>query len=210
MLFRGACGQASVCPHLAQSCRLVRCSKVVSNLMNTGHYGSRRDGDDDGGHPPRGADTSAPEGRFAGCSAGVSKGGATIAVSMAIDRPRAIGDAPAGPERSGGWRRKTFLPREEWAKPRGRKSRRGRCGKTIEAQPILRPDQAIKRPPGHVPDDLQGEDMVDKVSVVTECEGGTSIPRPRYLMAVISALVTAPPFTQRVASNGLNCGAFPP
>jgi hypothetical protein len=30
---------------------------------------------------------------------------ATIAVSMAIDRPQAIDDAPVGPERSGGWRR---------------------------------------------------------------------------------------------------------
>jgi hypothetical protein len=32
---------------------------------------------------------------------------AIIAVSMAIDRPQAIGDAPAGPERSGGWRPRT-------------------------------------------------------------------------------------------------------
>jgi hypothetical protein len=34
---------------------------------------------------------------------------ATIAISMAIDRPQAIGDAPAGPERSGGWQRRDFL-----------------------------------------------------------------------------------------------------
>jgi hypothetical protein len=34
---------------------------------------------------------------------------------MAIKRPQAIDDAPAGPERSGGWRQETFLPREEWA-----------------------------------------------------------------------------------------------
>src|SRR6476659_5072699 len=38
-------------------------------------------------------------------------------------RPRTIGDAPEGPERSGGRFRSDFLgPREEWAKPRGRKS----------------------------------------------------------------------------------------
>src|SRR6202790_3651747 len=41
---------------------------------------------------------------------------ATTAASMAIGRPEALDDAPArGPERSGGWRRGTFLPREEWA-----------------------------------------------------------------------------------------------
>src|SRR5258707_11125467 len=34
---------------------------------------------------------------------------ATIAASMAIDRPQAIADAPLGPERSGGWRRRDFL-----------------------------------------------------------------------------------------------------
>src|SRR5262249_28625550 len=45
------------------------------------------------------------------------------------ERPRTIGDAPEGPERSGGRRRSDFLgPREEWAKPRGRKSLRRRCG----------------------------------------------------------------------------------
>src|SRR5712664_3154388 len=31
----------------------------------------------------------------------------------------------------------TFLPREEWAKPRGRKSHRRRCGQAIEAQPAF-------------------------------------------------------------------------
>jgi hypothetical protein len=49
---------------------------------------------------------------------------ATTAASMAIDRPKTIGDAPA---RLAGWSvaedagAATFLAREEWAKPRGRK-----------------------------------------------------------------------------------------
>src|SRR5208337_2058324 len=61
---------------------------------------------------------------------------ATTAASMAIGKPKAIDDAPAGrgPHRACamGWPQgrseaedgvgKTFLPREEWAKPRGRKS----------------------------------------------------------------------------------------
>src|SRR5579883_482028 len=34
----------------------------------------------------------------------------------------------------------TFLPREEWAKPRGRKSRRGRCGLGGRGAAGLRPD----------------------------------------------------------------------
>src|SRR5579871_3961429 len=34
---------------------------------------------------------------------------ATIAASMAIDRPQSIDAAPLGPERSGGWRRRDFL-----------------------------------------------------------------------------------------------------
>src|SRR5579883_2644016 len=34
----------------------------------------------------------------------------------------------------------TFLPREEWAKPRGRKSRRGRCGSGDRGAAGLRPD----------------------------------------------------------------------
>jgi len=38
-----------------------------------------------------------------------------------------------GPERSGGWQRKTFLVREEWAKPRGRKSRVAIAAEAIEA-----------------------------------------------------------------------------
>src|SRR5258708_34352194 len=73
---------------------------------------------------------------------------ATIAASMAIDRPQAIDDAPAGPECSGGWRRRDFLgsrgmgepgsPRAWEARggePGGRKAHRRHCGKAIGAQP---------------------------------------------------------------------------
>ena len=37
----------------------------------------------------------------------------------------------------------TFLPREEWAKPRGRKSQRRCCGSDDRGEAGLRPDQAI-------------------------------------------------------------------
>jgi hypothetical protein len=40
----------------------------------------------------------------------------------------------------------TFLPREEWAKPRGRKSRRRRCGSGDRGAAVLRLDQAMERP----------------------------------------------------------------
>jgi hypothetical protein len=40
----------------------------------------------------------------------------------------------------------TFLPREEWAKPRGRKSCRRRCGSGDRGAAVLRLDQAIERP----------------------------------------------------------------
>src|SRR5229473_1203796 len=82
---------------------------------------------------------------------------ATIAASMAIDRPQAIDAAPLGAgaqrrmaaERPPPSRGHAFLPREEWAqpgsprlrggKPRGRKSRRRHCGKAIEAcRPVAR------------------------------------------------------------------------
>jgi hypothetical protein len=61
---------------------------------------------------------------------------ATIAVSMAIKRPQAVDDAPvrAGAQRRMAGERLSCL-REEWAKPRGRKSQRRHCGKAIEAQP---------------------------------------------------------------------------
>src|SRR5262249_56292005 len=40
----------------------------------------------------------------------------------------------------------TFLPREEWAKPRGRKSIRRRCGSDDRGAAGLRPDRAIAEP----------------------------------------------------------------
>jgi hypothetical protein len=80
---------------------------------------------------------------------------ATIAVSMAIKRPQAIDDAPV---RAVAQRRMTAQQlsclREEWAKPRGRKSRCRHCGKAIEAQPScgqiapsMRPRRSCARRP---------------------------------------------------------------
>jgi len=71
---------------------------------------------------------------------------ATTAASMAMDRPRAIGDAPA--LRAGAqWRtplwRLSCLARNG-RKPRGRKSHRRRCGSDDRGAAALRPDQAIK------------------------------------------------------------------
>src|SRR6476646_5469259 len=43
-------------------------------------------------------------------------------------------------------RGETFLPREEWAKPRGRKSRPRHCGSGDRGAAGLRPDQANERP----------------------------------------------------------------
>src|SRR5216684_5065861 len=40
----------------------------------------------------------------------------------------------------------TFLPREEWAKPRGRKSHQRRCGPGDRGAAALRLDQAKERP----------------------------------------------------------------
>src|SRR6516225_3426071 len=40
----------------------------------------------------------------------------------------------------------TFLPREEWAKPRGRKSHRRHCGTGDRGADVLWPDQAIRGP----------------------------------------------------------------
>lgn len=40
----------------------------------------------------------------------------------------------------------TFLPREEWAKPRGRKSNRRRCSSGDRGAAVLRLDQAKERP----------------------------------------------------------------
>src|SRR5258708_5239045 len=48
------------------------------------------------------------------------------------DRRRTRSPGRSAAEDGGG---ETFLAREEWAKPRGRKSHRHRCGQAIEAQP---------------------------------------------------------------------------
>jgi hypothetical protein len=70
---------------------------------------------------------------------------ATTAASMAICRPKAIDDAPplgrSAAEDGGG---ETFLPREEWAKPGGRNSRRRHCGTGDRGAAVLRPDRAIR------------------------------------------------------------------
>ena len=50
----------------------------------------------------------------------------------------------------------TFLPREEWAKPRGRKSRRRRCGSGDRGAAVLRLDQAKERPCGRTPNSILG------------------------------------------------------
>src|SRR5579871_4474312 len=77
---------------------------------------------------------------------------------MAIDRPQAIDDAPV---RAGAQRRmaaeglscparngRASVPRALFLargrEPRGRKSRRRHCGKTIEAPAVLGPDHAIE------------------------------------------------------------------
>ena len=51
----------------------------------------------------------------------------------------------AGRSVSGGWQREAFLPREEWAKPRGRKPIRGHCGIDDRGAAGLRRDQAKER-----------------------------------------------------------------
>src|SRR6186713_1645169 len=70
---------------------------------------------------------------------------ATTAASMAIWRPRTIGDAPAGgPERSRGRCCGDFLASRGMGRtPRGRKSHQRRCGSDDRGEAGLRPDQAI-------------------------------------------------------------------
>src|SRR5712692_6908077 len=48
----------------------------------------------------------------------------------------------------------TFLAREEWAQPRGRKSRRRHCGKAIEALPSCGQITPSRGRAGRVPDSL--------------------------------------------------------
>src|SRR5713101_3574063 len=85
---------------------------------------------------------------------------ATTAASMAIVRPQAIDDAPAGPERSGGWRRRDFLGSRgmgEPGSPRAWGAGWQAQGKKVSPPPlrqgdrgaaVLWPDHAIKRPRG--------------------------------------------------------------
>src|SRR5262249_6269392 len=63
------------------------------------------------------------------------------------DRRRTHLRAESAAEDGGG---ETFLPREEWAKPRGRKSHRRRCGTGDRGADVLWPDQAIRGPVARV------------------------------------------------------------
>src|SRR5437879_3392038 len=73
---------------------------------------------------------------------------ATTAASMAMNRPRAIGDAPArGPERSGGRRCGDFLASRGMGASPGEESRiNGVAAQTIEAQPLFGQIKPSKRP----------------------------------------------------------------
>jgi hypothetical protein len=68
---------------------------------------------------------------------------ATIAVSMAIDRPQAIGDAPAGPERSGGWRRRDFLASRGMGEAQGKKVAPPPLRQDDRGAAVQWPDRAI-------------------------------------------------------------------
>src|SRR5258705_13331278 len=71
---------------------------------------------------------------------------ATTAASMAIYRPRTIGDAPAcGPQRSGGRCRRDFLASRGMGVSPGEESlERRRCGSDDRGAAGLRSDRAIK------------------------------------------------------------------
>jgi hypothetical protein len=64
---------------------------------------------------------------------------ATTAASMAMNRPKTIGDAPAcGLERSGGRRRCDFLASRGMGEAQGKKVLSdGVAAQTIEAQPVF-------------------------------------------------------------------------
>jgi hypothetical protein len=77
--------------------------------------------------------------------------------------------------------------REEWAKPRGRKSRRRHCGKAIEAQPSLWPDRVIdetassraRRPAGKVMRPMTPQEPASRSEKSqTRARKDTSIPEP--------------------------------
>src|SRR5260370_12182228 len=77
---------------------------------------------------------------------------ATIAASMAIDRPQAIDDAPArAPEHSGGWRRRDFLGSRGMGEAQGKKVSPEPLRQGGRGAAVLRLDQPIKRPRGSRP-----------------------------------------------------------
>jgi hypothetical protein len=106
---------------------------------------------------------------------------------MAIKRPQAIDDAPvrAAAQRRMAGQRLSCL-REEWAKPRGRKSQRRHCGKAIEAQPSLWPDRVIdetapsraRRPLGKVMRPWDPARLASHEKSQTRARKDTSIPEP--------------------------------
>jgi len=66
---------------------------------------------------------------------------------MAMFRPKTIGDAPAGPERSGGRRRSDFLASRGMGKAQGKKVvSDGVAAQTIEAQPVFGQIKPSQRP----------------------------------------------------------------
>jgi len=72
---------------------------------------------------------------------------ATIAASMAIYRPKTIGDAPEGPERSGGRCRRDFLASRGMGVAQGKKvSGDSVAARTIEAQPVFGQIEPSQRP----------------------------------------------------------------
>ena len=71
---------------------------------------------------------------------------ATTAASMAICRPRTIGDAPEGPQRSGGRCRSDFLASRGMGVSPGEESPYGGvAAQTIEAQPVFGQIKPSKR-----------------------------------------------------------------
>src|SRR5712692_2501232 len=71
---------------------------------------------------------------------------ATIAASMAIVRPQAIDDAPAGPKRSGGWRRRDFLGSRgmgEPGSPRAWSAGWRAQGKKVSPPPLRQGDRGL-------------------------------------------------------------------
>src|SRR5258708_713529 len=79
---------------------------------------------------------------------------ATIAASMAIVSRRRSTTHPQGRSTAEDGGGETFLAREEWAQPRGRKSHRRHCGKAIEALPSCGPITPSRGREGRAPDSL--------------------------------------------------------